>query len=40
MKNPNPRIEFLQALRFVQDDIRYMGFEMGESSHKPFLPEK
>ena len=25
----------LAALRFVQDDIRYMGIEMGENSHKP-----
>ena len=40
MKNPNPRNRVLEALRFVQDDIRYMGFEMGESSHKPFPPGK
>jgi hypothetical protein len=26
------------ALRFVQDDIRYMGVEMGVSSHKPHAP--
>ncbi|RAJ85556.1 transglutaminase superfamily protein [Chitinophaga dinghuensis] len=30
----------LQALRFVQDDIRYMGIELGENSHKPNSPEK
>ncbi|SEA82768.1 Transglutaminase-like enzyme, putative cysteine protease [Chitinophaga terrae (ex Kim and Jung 2007)] len=30
----------LQALRFVQDDIRYMGIEMGEYSHKPNSPDK
>jgi len=30
----------LAALRFVQDDIRYMGIEMGESSHKPGDPNK
>ncbi|HVF96419.1 MAG TPA: DUF3857 domain-containing protein, partial [Flavisolibacter sp.] len=28
----------LAALRFVQDDLRYMGIEMGESSHKPHDP--
>lgn len=28
------------ALRFVQDEIRYMGFEMGEHSHKPAEPSK
>jgi hypothetical protein len=28
------------ALKFVQDDIRYMGIEMGENSHKPAAPSK
>ncbi len=28
------------ALRFVQDDIRYMGIEMGEHSHRPATPDK
>ncbi len=28
------------ALRFVQDDIRYMGLEMGIHSHLPVSPEK
>lgn len=28
------------ALRFVQDDIRYMGIEMGENSHRPADPSK
>jgi transglutaminase-like putative cysteine protease len=28
------------ALRFVQDDIRYMGIEMGVHSHKPCDPNK
>lgn len=28
----------LAALRFVQDDVRYMGIEMGENSHKPHSP--
>lgn len=30
----------LAALRFVQDDIRYMGIEMGVNSHKPANPNK
>ena len=28
------------ALRFVQDDVRYMGFEMGVNSHKPHSPSQ
>ena len=28
------------VLRFVQDDIRYMGIEMGENSHRPADPSK
>jgi transglutaminase-like putative cysteine protease len=28
------------AIRFVQDDVRYMGIEMGEGSHKPGYPDK
>jgi len=27
-----------KATRFVQDDIRYMGIEVGENSHKPHEP--
>jgi transglutaminase-like putative cysteine protease len=30
----------LAALRFVQDDVRYLGIEMGEGSHKPHHPDK
>ncbi|QEH40189.1 DUF3857 domain-containing protein [Chitinophaga sp. XS-30] len=30
----------LEAIRFVQDDIRYMGIEMGEYSQRPNTPEK
>ena len=30
----------MAALRFVQDDVRYMGIEMGENSHKPNNPNK
>ena len=28
------------SLQFVQDEIRYMGIEMGENSHKPADPSK
>jgi transglutaminase-like putative cysteine protease len=28
------------ALRFVQDEVRYMGIEMGVNSHKPNDPDK
>lgn len=28
----------LASLRFVQDDIRYMGIEIGENSHRPAHP--
>jgi hypothetical protein len=28
------------VLKFVQDDIRYMGIEMGENSHRPANPSK
>ena len=30
----------LSVLRFVQDDIRYMGIEMGQNSHKPHHPNQ
>ncbi|PUZ28332.1 hypothetical protein DCC81_02270 [Chitinophaga parva] len=29
-----------KAIRFVQDDIRYMGIEMGENSHLPHTPDQ
>jgi transglutaminase-like putative cysteine protease len=28
----------LAALRFLQDDVRYLGFELGPNSHAPHLP--
>ncbi|MDI3318422.1 DUF3857 domain-containing protein [Pinibacter soli] len=28
------------ALRFVQDEVRYLGLEIGENSHKPHSPEE
>jgi hypothetical protein len=30
----------LRAIRFVQDEIRYLGFEEGMNSHKPHAPIK
>lgn len=30
----------INAIRFVQDDIRYLGFEFGLNSHKPHSPVK
>jgi hypothetical protein len=40
IKANNPTIEqqVLAALRFVQDDIRYLGIEMGVRSHRPGHP--
>lgn len=31
--------QLLETLRFVQDEVRYMGIEMGENSHKPHPPD-
>ncbi|HEU4555275.1 MAG TPA: DUF3857 domain-containing protein [Chitinophaga sp.] len=36
----NKALYMQKAIRFVQDDIRYMGIEMGEYSHRPSPPEK
>jgi hypothetical protein len=36
----DPEQRILKALRFVQDDIRYMGIEMGPNSHQPHDPSK
>jgi transglutaminase-like putative cysteine protease len=30
----------LAALHFVQDDVRYLGIEMGQNSHRPNSPDK
>lgn len=38
--NGNKNTYLLQTLRFVQDDIRYMGIEMGEYSHRPNVPDR
>jgi transglutaminase-like putative cysteine protease len=34
------RQQTLAALHFVQDEIRYMGIEMGSNSHRPHHPDK
>jgi transglutaminase-like putative cysteine protease len=39
-KYTSPEEQALQALRFVQDDIHYMGIEIGPNSHKPNPPDK
>ncbi len=36
----NEEQEVRAALRFVQDEVRYMGIEMGVSSYKPNAPDK
>ncbi|TDO20976.1 DUF3857 domain-containing protein [Pedobacter duraquae] len=38
--NNDTKAYMVLAIRFVQDEIRYMGIEMGENSQKPNSPEK
>lgn len=42
IKNADTAIDkrILAALRFVQDDVRYLGIEMGQRSHRPHHPDK
>lgn len=42
INNENKSVEekISATLRFVQDDIRYMGIEMGENSHRPQDPSR
>jgi len=35
---PDPRARLLKALRFVQDDIRYTGLEIGAGAYRPTQP--
>lgn len=37
-KLPEPRDRLKAALRSVQDEVRYFGIEVGDSSHKPSPP--
>ena len=39
-KYPSREDQVLSALRFVEDDVRYMGIEIGENSHRPGSPDK
>lgn len=36
----SPEVRLMKALRYVQDEIRYFGIEIGVNSHKPKAPEK
>ena len=36
--HPQQRDQVLAAIRFVQDEIRYLGIEMGRNSHQPHQP--
>lgn len=37
---PTPEARVLEALRFVQQEVRYFGVEMGPGSHKPNPPDQ
>ncbi|MBN8232797.1 DUF3857 domain-containing protein [Corallococcus macrosporus] len=39
-KEPTPEARFVAALRFVQDEVRYLGIEMGPNSHQPHPPDE
>lgn len=39
-ENPTPQARLLAALRFVQDQVRYLGLELGPNSHRPHAPEE
>lgn len=36
--HPRQRDQIVAAIRFVQDQIRYLGIEMGRNSHQPHQP--
>jgi transglutaminase-like putative cysteine protease len=38
--NPDEEQQLLAALHFTQDEIRYLGIEMGKNSHEPNPPGK
>lgn len=39
-KSSQSTLEYIEkAVRFVQDDVRYLGIETGENSHRPHNPE-
>jgi transglutaminase-like putative cysteine protease len=37
-EHASPEDQVVAAIRFVQDDIRYLGIEMGRNSHEPHQP--
>jgi transglutaminase-like putative cysteine protease len=39
-QTPDPASRALSAIRFVQDDVRYLGIEIGENGHQPFAPSQ
>ncbi|MDY7232609.1 DUF3857 domain-containing protein [Hyalangium rubrum] len=39
-KEPSTEARFLAALRFVQDEVRYLGIELGPNTHQPFPPHE
>jgi transglutaminase-like putative cysteine protease len=39
-ENPNRDARITAAIRFVQDDVRYLGIEFGRNSHEPHQPSE
>ncbi|WP_158623637.1 DUF3857 domain-containing protein [Corallococcus llansteffanensis] len=39
-QEPTQEARFLSALRFVQDEVRYLGIELGPNSHQPHPPDE
>lgn len=39
LNSSTPEQKLLTALQFVQDEVRYLGIEMGDRSHKPNAPD-
>lgn len=39
-ENPTRDAQIIAATRFVQDDVRYLGIEMGRNSHEPHQPSE
>jgi len=40
LRRENPADPITPAIRFVQDDIRYLGLEIGRNSHEPRQPKE
>lgn len=39
-QEPTQEARFFAALRFVQDEVRYLGIELGPNSHQPHPPDE